>query len=69
MVQWTRVHLPIQGTWDRPLAWEDATCCRAMKACVLQLQKPMLSEVCESQLLSPCAETTEAHAPRAHAQK
>ena len=26
MVQWIRIHLPIQGTWVQPLAWKDPTC-------------------------------------------
>ena len=48
VVQWLRIHLPIQGTRVRALVWEDPTCCRATKpvrhnysgACVPQLLKP-----------------------------
>ena len=29
VVQWLRVCLPVQGTWVRPLVWEDPTCLRA----------------------------------------
>ena len=25
LVQWIRIHLPTQGTWVRPLIWEDST--------------------------------------------
>ena len=26
VAQWLGIHLPIQGTWVRPLVWEDPTC-------------------------------------------
>ena len=29
--QWLRIRLPTQGTWVRPLVWEDPTCCGATK--------------------------------------
>ena len=32
MVQWLRVHLPMQGTEVQPLFQEDATCCGATKS-------------------------------------
>ena len=54
MAQWLRIRLPMQGTWVRALVQEDPTCCGATK--------PR-----EPQLLSPCATTTEAHMPTAHA--
>ena len=31
VVQWLRIHLPMQGTRVRALVWEDPTCCRATK--------------------------------------
>ena len=72
VVQWLRIRLPMQGTRVRSLVWEDPTCCGATKpvchnywACVLQLLKPVCSRAQVPQLLSPCAATTEAWAPRA----
>ena len=48
MVQWIRIHLPMQETWVGSLVWEDSTCYRATKpasqsywARVLQLPKPV----------------------------
>ena len=26
VVQWLRIHLPMQGTWVQSLVWEDPTC-------------------------------------------
>ena len=26
VVQWLRIHLPMQGTWARSLIWEELTC-------------------------------------------
>ena len=31
VVLWLRIHLPMQGTWVRPLVWEDPTCRGATK--------------------------------------
>ena len=31
MVQWIRIHLPMQGTWVRPLVCKDSTCRGASK--------------------------------------
>ena len=31
VVQWWRIHLPMQGTWVWPLVWEDPTCHGATK--------------------------------------
>ena len=31
VAQWLGIHLPIQGTQVRSLAWEDSTCCKATK--------------------------------------
>ena len=32
VAQWLGIHLPVQGTQVRSLAWEDSTCCKATKA-------------------------------------
>ena len=63
----------MQGTWVQALVWEDPTCQGAAKpvhhkywACALEpASHNYWARV--PQLLSPCATTTEAHAPRAHA--
>ena len=59
VAQWLRIHLPMQGTRVRSLVLEDPTCGRATK--------PMHRNywACVLQLLSLCAVTTEARAPRA----
>ena len=31
MIQWLRIHLPMQGTWVGPLVLEDPTYCGATK--------------------------------------
>ena len=31
VVQWLRIHLPMQGSWVPSLVEEDSTCCRATK--------------------------------------
>ena len=31
VVQWLRIHLPVQRTWARPLDWEDSMCHGATK--------------------------------------
>ena len=61
VVQWLRIRLPVQGTRVRALVQEDPTCCRATK--------PVHHNywACVPLLLSPCATTTEACAPRARA--
>ena len=51
MVQWLRIHLPMQGTRVQALVWEDPTCRGETKARALQL-------------LSLRATTTEAHVPQ-----
>ena len=47
VVQWTGIHLPMQGTWVQSPVREDPMCCRAAKsvyhnycAYALQLRKP-----------------------------
>ena len=73
VVQWLRVCLPMQGTRVRALGREDPTCSGATKpmrhnywVCALELTRHNYwARV--PQLLSLCATTTEAHAPRARA--
>ena len=36
MVQWLRIHLPMQRTWVRSLVWESSTCCGATEAAYLE---------------------------------
>ena len=59
VAQWLRIFLPMQGTRVRVLVREDPTCRGATK--------PMCHNYWAHvpQLLSPCAATTEARAPRA----
>ena len=59
VVQWLRIHLPVQGTQVLSLVWEDPTCRGAAR--------PMRHNywACKPQLLSLCAATAEAHMPGA----
>ena len=73
VAQWLRIRLPMQGTRVRALVWEDPTCRGATRpvhhnywACALEPISHNYSAH-EPQLLSPCATTTEARAPRARA--
>ena len=73
VAQWLRIHLPMQGTRVRALVQEDPTCRGATKpvrhnywAWALEPASHSYG-ACEPQLLSPCATTTDAHAPRARA--
>ena len=79
VAQWLRICLPMQGTQVRALVWEDPTCRGATKpmrhsywACALEptshnywAHVPQLLEPTCHNHWSPCATTTEAHAPRA----
>ena len=65
VVQWLRIHLPMQGTWVWALVWEDPTCCGATKP--MRHNLSLRSRACKPQLLRPCATTPEAWAPRARA--
>ena len=65
VVQWIRIRLPMQRTWVWALVQEDPTCHGATKpvrhnywACI---------RACKLPWLRPCARTTEARTPRAHA--
>ena len=71
VVQWIRIHLPMQGTWVWSLVQKDSTCRGATKpeSCRLSLR----SRPWETQLLKPAHsrsleprtnETTEARVPR-----
>ena len=70
VVQWLRIHLPMQGTRVQSLVREDPTCRRATKpvshnywACALEPSSHNYWAH-EPQSLSLCATTTAAHAPR-----
>ena len=74
VARWLRIRLPVQGTRVRSLVQEDPTCCGETKpvhhnywAHTPQLLKSTCSRARMLQLLSLCAATTEACAPRAHA--
>ena len=66
VVQWLRIRLPMQETWVQSLVQEDLTCHRASKP-VGHKYWCRHSRAWVPQLLSPCATTTEASAPRASA--
>ena len=72
VVQWLRIHLPMQGTWVQALVWEDPTCrretkpvCRNYWACAL---KPMSHNywTCMLQLLKPVCLEPVPHNKRSH---
>ena len=65
VAQWLRIRLPTQETQVQALVREDPTCRGATKPASQLLS--LRSRAREPQLLSPCAATTEAHTPRAHA--
>ena len=52
MVQWLRIHLPMQGTRVRALVWEDSHMPWGNYARVPQLLS-LRSRACEPQLLKP----------------
>ena len=62
VVQW--VHLPMQETRVGSLVQEDSTCYRATKLASSNYWS-LIPRGRESQLLSPCTETTEARVPQA----
>ena len=62
MVQWLRIRLAMQGTRVQALVREDPTCRGATKPMCHQLLS-LRSRAHETQLLSPCATTTEACTP------
>ena len=69
LVQWMRIHLPMQGTWVWPLVQEDSTCHRAAKP-----GTPILSPHSKAhepqywvRILQPSSHNYWAHEPRAWA--
>ena len=44
VVQWLRIHLPMQGTWVGSLVWEDSTCNRATSKPQLLSLRPIAQE-------------------------
>ena len=67
VAQWLRISLPVQGTRLRALVREDPTCRGATKPVHHTYWASTASTACKPHLLSPCATTTEACAPRARA--
>ena len=65
VAQWLRICLPMQGTRVRGLVREDPHMLWSNYVHAPQLLS-LRSRAHESQLLSPCSTTTEAHVPRAH---
>ena len=76
VAQWLRICLPMQGTWVWSLVREDPTCWGATKhmpqllslrsrACEPPLPNPAHPRARAPRLLSPCAATAEARAPKA----
>ena len=66
MVEWLRIHTAVQGTLVQSLVQEDPTGRGAAETTVPQ---SLCSRARQPQPLSPCAATTEAHAPRACARQ
>ena len=76
VVQWLRIHLPMQGTRVQSLVWEDPTCRGATKpvshnywACMSQLLKPV---GLEPMLHNKRSHHSKPHSPqleKAHAQQ
>ena len=59
VVQWLKIHLPIQGTGVWSLIWEDSTGCRQLSPCATTA-KPMYPRICVLQQEMP--RKWEAHA-------
>ena len=66
VAQWLRIRLPVQGTQVWALVREDPTCRRATKP-VRHHYWAYTLEPTSHNYWSPCATTTEAHTPTAHA--
>ena len=58
VAKWSRVCLPLLGTWVQFLTWEDPTCHRAARSTHHNFLS-LRSRLQELQLLSPSAATTE----------
>ena len=75
MVQWLRIHLPMQETHDQPQVQEDLTCFRAIKAGSggHNYEARSLSLTLEQELLNPVYVEPTLHskrtAPASHNQR
>ena len=67
VVQWVRIHLPVQGTRAYILVLEDYTCCRAMKVRAPQLLS-LDSGVSKAQFLKPACLAPVLHNKRSHSE-
>ena len=65
VVQWLRIHLPLQGTRVRALVWEDPTCHRAAKP-MCHNYRTLCSRAHEPQLLKPACLEPMLHNKRSH---
>ena len=61
VVQWLRIHLPMQRTWVQSLVWEDSTCCRPTKPMYLGFRS--LLKAVYPGAHSPQRETTTTRSP------
>ena len=68
VVQWLRVHLPMQETWFNPWSGKIPHAVEQLSLCTTSTE-PVHHKywACAPQVLSPCAATAEAHVPGAHA--
>ena len=66
VVQWIRIHLPMQGTQVRSLVREDLTCCRATKPARLQLLSLCSATRGTAATRSPCTHRNWRTAPACH---
>ena len=64
VLEWIRIHLPMQGTHFWSLAQEIPHTLEQLSPCTATVE-PMPSRTLEPQLLKPCAATAEAREPRA----
>ena len=44
LVQWLRVHLPMQRMWVQSLVWEDPTCMGQLNSCVTTTKPELRSK-------------------------
>ena len=61
VVQWLRVHLPMQGTWTRALVWEYPTCHGQLRSCTTASER-VCDDCGRPHILEPCAPEREATA-------
>ena len=65
VIQWTKIHLPMQRTWVWSLVWEDSTCCKVTKPVLRSYWAyTATNEAHTLLLLSLHAATTETRVPR-----